>query len=185
MLTPEQFQQVERYIDGKNVPYFDVRVEFADHLSEQVQAAMQERGIGFIEALGEEGSIFSQDWPLIVKYKTMYARKKILKAFQGEIMRYFTWPKIGITLSVIAAMLALNAASYIRINNDVSGNIIVVLVSANLFYLRRDWRNVVQKNLFEPNMRRRLLIGKQFFLADIYFRTFEFLFLLLIIANII
>jgi hypothetical protein len=39
MLTPEQHQQIERYIAGKGIHYYDVQMEITDHLGEQVLAA--------------------------------------------------------------------------------------------------------------------------------------------------
>jgi hypothetical protein len=170
MLTPEQFRQIGLYIAGKGIPYYDVQTEFADHLGELVQNAMQERGIGFIEALGEQGPIFSQDWPLIVEYKTMYARKKILDAVWTEVIRFFSWPMIGITLPLIAAHIFL-ATSRGWINN------FPLVAQGILFatgkYIRRRSRDVEQRDLFDLDLRRDFLLGRQVGRFHLYLRRFE------------
>lgn len=183
MLTAEQFQHIERYIAGKGVRYYDVRVEFADHLSEQVQAAMQEKGIGFIEALGEQGPIFSQDWPLIVEYKTMFARRKILNAFRDEIMRFFTWPAIGITLPLAAGYVFLGMSPHSWINNFplLALNTLFLL----RYYRRGDWMKVLQRDLFDLQPERDFLIGAKVRRWSLYLDRCRWLFFLFLLADAI
>ena len=181
MLTPEQFQQVERYIAGKGVRYYDVRVEFADHLSEQVQAAMQERGVGFIEALGEQGPIFSHDWPLIVEHKTLFAQRKILRAFRGEIMRFFDWPKIGITLPLLAVYVFLGMPPHSWINNfPLLGVNTLFLIK---YYRRYDWGKVLQRDLFDLQPERDFLLGAEVKRLTLYLERFRWLCFLFFIAD--
>ena len=183
MLTPEQFQHIERYIAGKGVRYYDVRVEFADHLSELVQAAMQEKGIGFIEALGEQGPIFSQDWPLIVKYKTMFARRKILNAFRVELIRFFTWPKIGITLPLIAVYIFFGMTPHSWINNfPLLGINTLFLIK---YYRRSDWGKVLQRDLFDLQPERDFLLGAKVKRLTLYLERCRWLCFLFLLADCI
>lgn len=170
MLTPKQFRQIELYIAGKGIPYHDVRTEFADHLGELVQAAMQEKGIGFIEALGQQGPIFSQDWPLIVEYKTMFARKKIRDAVRDEFVRFFSWPKVGITIPLVAAYIFL-ATCRGWINNFPLQALIILLMTGK--YIRHRSMHVEQRDLFDLDLRRDFLLGKQVGRVHLYLRRFE------------
>jgi len=183
MLNSEQLQQVERYVAGKGIRYFDIQIEITDHLAEQVEAAMREKGMSFMEALREQGAIFSQDWPSIVEYKKIYARRKIWRAFRVEVLRYFTGPKIGVLLLTLGAMLALNRTPYGGINNFPL-IVILTLPWIRAYYLSRSWKSSAKKNLYDPNFRRLLLIGRQYFFVNLHVYTWQLSYYLLLAANL-
>ena len=188
MLTPEQHQQIERYIAGKGVHYYDVQMEIADHLGEQVLAAMQNNGLEFETALREQGAIFSKDWPDIVKYKTRYLRLKILKSFLEEMGGFFAWPRIGVTLLIIAAMYALNQTPFVTINTFPYHVVSFLLPFINLTYLKRDRGLAAQgrKNdseIFKSLLggrHKNLLGGKQFGFVSAYATGLQVLYVLFI-----
>jgi hypothetical protein len=164
MLTPEQLQHIERYIADRKVRWYDVQVELTDHLAALVEQSMQDRGIGFIEALGEQGPIFAQDWPVIIHYKTRYARRKILKTFGQEFLRFFRWPKLALSVAVIAAMPVVAVTGIYSVNDLWSVALLFEVI--RLFYLRRSWRKYVGTNMMNPYTKTRLLFGRQLWMIS-------------------
>jgi hypothetical protein len=135
MLTQEQLQQIEKYVALKVVRYYDVRIEIADHLGELVAGAMQKGNISFETALQEQGAAFSEDWDTIVKYKTRYLRLKFLHIFRKEFLGYFSWPKIGITILLMALVCWIETYPSLRISKS---PYLVTLLCISIYFRRKD-----------------------------------------------
>lgn len=203
MLTEEQLQRIDAYIVQRNVLYYDVRIELADHLGEQVMAAMNTDGLSFDEALQQYGAIFAKDWAAIVQYRTKYLRRKFLRTMGKEILHFFSWPKITLTLCLTALMVYIARHQVTKISN------ILFLLNAFIvarYYMSRDRRRntqkirdmlqkvkglqrnerlVVARELKERSVFFRLLVGRQLMKTNFYFSALGMLYVLSLFACVI
>lgn len=157
---------------------------------------MQEENISFEMALQQQGVVFARDWEAIVKYKTRYLRLKFLHIFKKEFLRYFSWPKIAITIFLTALMFWLEAHPPYRISKF-TDIYIIALSGMGIYFRRKDkltrsfWRDLKAMNKSRGTERQvmidairkkptwlNLLSARQLTRVGIYFSCFEALFFL-------
>jgi hypothetical protein len=178
MPTDEQLQQINSYIAASDVPYYDVGLEIADHLTEQVLATMEKDGLAFEDALEEQGAIFRKDWPAITQNRSQQLRKQFLREAGKEILQYLHWPKLSITLVITAPLMLIALSRFdTRLIRYVPLYYLMalILVSINdiLVYMKlpRQMRPVPVKGAVwskDKSIHFGLLIGKQVWKMNFY-----------------
>lgn len=102
MLTDAQIQYIHAFCTKKGVKYYDLRSEIVDHLAESIEQKFKENPtINFETALK---SVYAQfgifGFGKIVSEREAASLKQLKKLNHQYFNEYFTFSKIGLTLSI-------------------------------------------------------------------------------------
>lgn len=104
MLNDEQIKTLFTFCEKHYVHHYDVKVELVDHLANAIEEKMKdEKQLSFETALNKVYAGFGfKGFAGIVQSKEAMVRKKWQRMRWRNFLAFFTWPKAGFTLFLLA-----------------------------------------------------------------------------------
>lgn len=153
MLTAQQIESLYRFCKKHYVHHYDVQTELVDHLATAIEEKMQQQpGIAFEQALDEVYKGFGYSgFAKIVAARTSQMQKRHNQLRRRFFFSYFTWPKIGFTLFLLAALYTLLQqlpVDYLQLTSIIMFGVLQVL----------NYRLVRQLNKYRKQLQAELLL---------------------------
>src|ERR1700709_2719609 len=107
MLTQQQIDEITSLCQAMGVKYYDVQLELVDHIAGMIDQLQEEKPrINFEDALQMAIKEFTPaEFKLIAKNKEQQLLKRFKRLWLKEFLAYFTFPKITITILLIAVVI--------------------------------------------------------------------------------
>jgi F0F1-type ATP synthase membrane subunit a len=133
MLQETELLQLQKIIKQNGVQYYDVQVEFVDHLASEIEVILESNTtLSFENVLQQKIPIWKNEWLHIQQQQAKQLKTKYLRQWKTELMSYITFPKMMLTvILVMLTILIFKLGNYERF----ASNAIHLLNIVNITYL--------------------------------------------------
>ena len=180
-MEPEQQKNIESYCSAaiaakSGKAYYDVEIELVDHMIEWVEQQQKATGEAFEICFVQMQAAFPEsDCKKIVEAKSKAITQRMLRDCYKEFLNYFSWPKFGFTLLLMAIIIWLD--NHINISKFPSSAIHLLNITT-LYLFKRG--NIIYYNKTEKiapliSIRKADWFQLYFFLPSIGYLILSFL----------
>ena len=135
-LTTTQIQYIHDFVKRKYVDYYDVQIELVDHIATAIEEKIAESPkLDFYTALQQVYEGFGRFGFLkFVEEKEKQVQRRFRKMYQRETWRFFTLPKVLLTLALAFCVYQFNSVVSFETGRNVTLVLLFSLVGFQLVY---------------------------------------------------
>lgn len=156
VLSAAQIDRLFEFCRQHYVRYYDVQVELVDHLAASIEARMNaDKSVSFEQALEQTFAGFGvMGFGPVVRAHEQSLRKWTARTKRQLFFSYFTWPKAGLSLLLLAVAWLMGQvlpASYLHYAIPAGLIVFAVVELLRIWRLKKAWRKPVLPLMLLPN----------------------------------